>query len=110
MIKNQKGFTHFLVLVIVIAILLAGGWFYIQQSQITQPDSEVDTIQITENFSSYTSDIHRCLLIPETGPCRARIPVYYFDTEEKICKEFIYGGCKGVVPFETIDECKSTCE
>lgn len=51
----------------------------------------------------------RCRLAPETGPCFAAIPRYYYDKEEKRCKEFTWGGCQGVVPFETLEACKA-CE
>lgn len=51
----------------------------------------------------------RCLLEPDPGFCYAYMPRYYYDKQEKKCKEFIYGGCEGVVPFETLEECKQ-CE
>ena len=50
-----------------------------------------------------------CYLIPETGPCDAVIQRYYYDQESRKCKEFIWGGCLGVVPFETMEDCKSGC-
>jgi hypothetical protein len=50
-----------------------------------------------------------CLIQPESGPCKALFIKYYYDREEKKCKEFVYGGCGGVVPFETLEECKQ-CE
>lgn len=50
-----------------------------------------------------------CDLEPEKGNCRAMITKYYFDKEEGKCKEFIWGGCDGVVPFESLEECKE-CE
>lgn len=46
-----------------------------------------------------------CDLEPEAGPCFAAIPKYYFDKAEGKCKEFIWGGCYGVVPFNTLEEC-----
>lgn len=53
----------------------------------------------------------KCTLAPETGPCLAYIPRYYYDPTEKKCKEFIWGGCEGVVPFETLAECEACgCE
>jgi len=52
----------------------------------------------------------RCNLEPESGTCKARISRYYFNQQEGICKEFIWGGCGGVVPFETLEECKKICE
>lgn len=50
-----------------------------------------------------------CDLEPEKGNCRAMIAKYYYDKEEGKCKEFIWGGCDGVVPFETLEACKE-CE
>lgn len=54
-------------------------------------------------------NIAACDLAPETGRCRAAIPKYYWDAEACACKEFIWGGCGGVVPFETIEACE-VCE
>ena len=51
----------------------------------------------------------QCKLAPDTGPCRAAHKRYYFDADEG-CKEFIYGGCRGVVPFETKEGCEKECE
>ncbi len=51
----------------------------------------------------------RCRLIPDPGFCKAAIPKYYYDQQEKKCKEFTWGGCGGVVPFETLEACKE-CE
>lgn len=55
-------------------------------------------------------DVNRCDLEPETGSCKAMILKYYFDQIENVCKEFTWGGCNGVVPFETLEECESVCE
>ncbi|NHF61483.1 proteinase inhibitor I4 serpin [Flavobacteriaceae bacterium TP-CH-4] len=48
----------------------------------------------------------RCSLAPEVGPCDALIPRYYFDSKENECKQFDWGGCDGVVPFDTLEECE----
>ena len=50
-----------------------------------------------------------CDLEPDPGPCFAAIPAYYFDHDSQSCAEFIYGGCAGVVPFWTLEECESEC-
>lgn len=50
-----------------------------------------------------------CWLKPEGGPCKAFFEKYYFDAKTNECKKFIYGGCDGVVPFETQDECNKAC-
>lgn len=51
----------------------------------------------------------RCALEPVTGPCKAAITKYYYDKTEKKCKSFIWGGCDGVVPFQTLEECEKGC-
>lgn len=53
--------------------------------------------------------VEACTLIPEVGPCDAVFPIYYYDQTDGICKEFIWGGCDGVVPFETLEACQE-CE
>lgn len=47
----------------------------------------------------------RCELHPDAGSCEAAIPKYYFDQITKKCNEFLWGGCDGVVPFDTLEEC-----
>ncbi|MCB0707073.1 MAG: BPTI/Kunitz domain-containing protein [Saprospiraceae bacterium] len=51
----------------------------------------------------------RCLMIHDPGPCRGSFQRYYYDQESGECKQFIYGGCQGVVPFETMEECQAAC-
>jgi len=55
----------------------------------------------------FTSD--RCELEPDPGMCQAYFQKYYFDETEKKCKVFIWGGCGGVVPFESLEECENKC-
>jgi len=50
-----------------------------------------------------------CTLAPEIGPCEALFIRYYYDQTDGICKEFIWGGCEGTVPFETLEACQE-CE
>jgi hypothetical protein len=67
--------------------------------------------QVTpEREESQLTTTSRCGLVPETGPCKAAFKKYYFDKIEKKCKEFTWGGCGGVVPFNTLEECKSCGE
>ncbi|MCF7861870.1 BPTI/Kunitz domain-containing protein [Candidatus Woesearchaeota archaeon] len=56
---------------------------------------------------AFTGD-HPCNLEPDPGRCKAAMPRYYF--EEGRCKEFLWGGCDGVVPFDSLDVCIKTCE
>ena len=51
----------------------------------------------------------RCTLAPDPGPCKGLFEKYFFDTETGRCEVFFYGGCDGVVPFETLAECEALC-
>lgn len=48
-----------------------------------------------------------CALVPDAGPCEAAFTRYYYDAGTGECKEFIWGGCGGTVPFETLEECEA---
>jgi len=52
---------------------------------------------------------HPCNIEPDPGNCEAAMPRYYFDKEERECKEFLWGGCDGIVPFDNLEVCKATC-
>lgn len=51
-----------------------------------------------------------CKLQPDPGPCKARMEKFYYDTKTESCSVFYYGGCQGVVPFDTLSTCQSHCE
>jgi len=53
-----------------------------------------------------TSQPAACALVPDAGMCDAAFVRYYFDPRDKQCKPFTWGGCNGVVPFLTLQECK----
>lgn len=50
-----------------------------------------------------------CRLKPDRGPCKALMEVYYFDQDTQSCKPFFWGGCQGVAPFQSLDDCKARC-
>ncbi|MEW6002834.1 MAG: DUF2330 domain-containing protein [Nitrospirota bacterium] len=54
-------------------------------------------------------DAERCLLQPDSGPCKGLFWKYYFNQKTKKCEKFAWGGCDGVVPFETQQECENLC-
>ncbi|XP_020834243.1 tissue factor pathway inhibitor 2 [Phascolarctos cinereus] len=52
----------------------------------------------------------RCLLPPDEGPCRARLPSYYYDRHLQSCRLFFFGGCEGNGNnFETLEDCEQAC-
>ena len=48
----------------------------------------------------------KCSSKPERGPCKGNFKRYYYDLLSNKCKEFLWGGCGGVVPFATKIECE----
>ncbi|MCJ8742292.1 hypothetical protein PDJAM_G00080400 [Pangasius djambal] len=51
-----------------------------------------------------------CTLKMNPGSCFARQLMYYYDSEEKVCRLFLYGGCQGNGNrFETKEACESMC-
>lgn len=50
-----------------------------------------------------------CLDRPEAGPCKGRVPGYYYDYRLNRCRTFHYGGCQGHVPFDTLESCEDSC-
>ena len=51
----------------------------------------------------------QCYSDPDVGLCKASIEKYYFDWESDSCKSFIWGGCGGKVPFDTMGLCQNLC-
>lgn len=51
-----------------------------------------------------------CYLIPDTGPCFGLFPKYFYNQTTQQCETFTYGGCAGLVPFETLLDCQSSCQ
>uniref|UniRef100_A0AAY4DVI6 Amyloid beta (A4) precursor-like protein 2 n=2 Tax=Denticeps clupeoides TaxID=299321 RepID=A0AAY4DVI6_9TELE len=52
-----------------------------------------------------------CSLEAETGPCRASMPRWYFDVEQKKCVRFVYGGCAGNRNnFDSEEYCMAVCK
>ncbi len=85
---------------IVVGLLLIGG---IVEYEMIKSAEKLEV----SSFSSYSTN--QCELEPDPGLCKAYFPKYYFDDETQTCQEFIYGGCGGVVPFDTMEDCTQQC-
>ncbi len=70
----------------------------------TKKASSEDSIKITADSLD-----KRCYMQPDPGMCRAAIPRYYYDKTDGKCKAFTWGGCQGLVPFNSLEECMKTC-
>ncbi|XP_045052178.2 tissue factor pathway inhibitor [Desmodus rotundus] len=52
-----------------------------------------------------------CFLEEEVGICRAYFIRYFYNNQSKKCESFVYGGCLGNMNnFQSLEECKNTCE
>ncbi|MEE2876837.1 MAG: BPTI/Kunitz domain-containing protein [Candidatus Neomarinimicrobiota bacterium] len=51
-----------------------------------------------------------CKLEPQAGPCKGMFERHYFDQKSGKCAAFIWGGCGGVVPFESMEACLTACD
>uniref|UniRef100_A0A915HUH5 BPTI/Kunitz inhibitor domain-containing protein n=1 Tax=Romanomermis culicivorax TaxID=13658 RepID=A0A915HUH5_ROMCU len=52
-----------------------------------------------------------CNLPPLTGRCRASHSKFYYNSSERQCLPFVYGGCGGNGNrFNTKEECESACK
>ena len=51
-----------------------------------------------------------CYLPVRVGPCRARMPRYFYNKATRKCELFYYGGCLGNQNnFLSLKECNSKC-
>ncbi|CAG5120206.1 unnamed protein product, partial [Candidula unifasciata] len=78
-------------------------------------DNRFETQQECENACYGTTTpqppVDTCLLPPETGPCRASFPKFFYNSTSEMCEDFIYGGCQGNDNrFETRQECEVRCK
>jgi len=115
--KKQKGFGLIRVLLIISALLLTAGrvvvWLNqrrpsIPDPQFISPSSKLPT-QVNPTATSFIRH-QACVLEPKAGSCLAKIMKFFYDQSMQRCRPFSWGGCSGVVPFETLEECQSLCE
>ncbi|KAG5837305.1 hypothetical protein ANANG_G00237890 [Anguilla anguilla] len=51
-----------------------------------------------------------CQAEVKTGPCRASIPRFFYNSTAGTCQSFIYGGCRGNSNnYGSAEECQTTC-
>ncbi|CAH3121610.1 unnamed protein product [Porites lobata] len=69
-----------------------------------------ETIAECKSSCMADSELETCNLPPETGPCKAAIPRYFFNPYTHECERFTYGGCQGNTNnFKTLEDCEKSC-
>lgn len=52
----------------------------------------------------------RCSLAKDSGPCKANMARFYYNSTMGMCQEFVYGGCQGNRNrFMTYESCMGQC-
>ena len=78
---------------------------YVVSSDCTIIELQVEVMTLHALFIT-----DRCTFQPETGPCEAYIPSYFYNKTSGNCEQFIYGGCGGNDNrFTTAAECVTNC-
>lgn len=81
-----------------------------------QRSSEDANDTVSDNYVDdqpivYDEDLdERCFVKPDPGNCDEYIMKYFFYADGGNCSSFIWSGCGGVVPFETMAECREACQ
>lgn len=60
--------------------------------------------------SSYKTKPAQCNVKPDPGMCKAAFKKVYYNPETYACETFLWGGCGGSVPFDSMVDCQATCE
>lgn len=108
--KIPKVAIYILASIILLVLGAVGFWFYQKQMTEEPKPTPLPTVAPTTAPDITVDMSKRCQLKPDPGTCKAYMPRYYFDESEGSCKEFIWGGCEGMVPFETLESCIEACE
>ncbi|XP_026995195.1 boophilin-H2 [Tachysurus fulvidraco] len=73
-------------------------------------DQQCMEICFSEYHELYPEGDAVCNLKMEPGSCFARQAMYYYDSQEKACRMFLYGGCQGNGNrFDTKEDCEKMC-
>ena len=89
--------------------------FKIEETSVDKPMQHVvkfaNNVPFQMNVKADSKlDSSICSQSIDTGPCRAFIPSYGYDSEQRQCVLFIYGGCLGSENrFPTRELCQQTC-
>lgn len=82
----------------------------VDNQNIDRVDNTGNESQTMQKVDTYEDDLpEACYEKPDQGECRGSFLRYYYYTDVGKCRTFIWGGCEGNVPFETMAECREAC-
>lgn len=71
----------------------------------------ITLVLVLDSCTKNTECEERCQQLPDVGPCDAAFTRYYYDQDSMACLPFLWGGCGGQVPFESLADCEAcNCE
>ncbi|XP_069773206.1 kunitz-type protease inhibitor 1-like [Narcine bancroftii] len=83
---------------------------YVFQLTVTDTANQLTTDNMTVTVLSSQQSDEYCNVAYKVGPCRGAFPRWYYDSQDKSCKAFIYGGCKANKNnFVGQKECQQAC-
>ncbi|XP_073707140.1 amyloid beta precursor like protein 2 isoform X4 [Garra rufa] len=94
-------------------------YHYVYEDEEDDRDSEEKDLKKDKAVISESQDVDKtlqeveavCSLEAETGPCRASMPRWHFDMQQRKCVRFIYGGCAGNRNnFDSEEYCMAVCK
>ena len=67
-------------------------------------------IQDYAYYACQAQGVQLCSLKPDSGPCEAYVPSYFYNSTSGKCESFVYGGCNGNANrFSSRDQCRKEC-
>uniref|UniRef100_A0A672PD95 Amyloid beta (A4) precursor-like protein 2 n=1 Tax=Sinocyclocheilus grahami TaxID=75366 RepID=A0A672PD95_SINGR len=94
-------------------------YHYVYEDEEDDRDSEEKDMKKDKAAIPESQDVDKtlqevegvCSLEAETGPCRASMPRWHFDMQQRKCVRFIYGGCAGNRNnFDSEEYCMAVCK
>ena len=107
MIKNNLILSFY---VLCFTACASWPWKYTEQHGKLSSGSIFSQINDAMNDNEKLSSDNKCTSVPDAGLCKGSFEKYFFNSETEKCDSFNWGGCNGLIPFETLSECINTCE
>lgn len=64
---------------------------------------------VNDRYDEVVELDEECYFKPDPGNCGEFIMKYFYYSDGANCSSFIWSGCGGLVPFETMEDCRNTC-